>query len=173
MINHYNRYQVGLTLNDLFPVINGKCACGCGQSLLGKRKKWSSDTCRDNSFIEFAIIKGDTSVIRKKLNLRDKGACCECGVITNSWHADHIIPVFNGGGGLGLENYQTLCINCHKEKTYKESQRNAISSHADSILLKRWAVADGQYCVELLNKSIDTQSLLDTISPVSANASCV
>lgn len=26
MINHFNRYQVGLTLNNLYPTINGKYA---------------------------------------------------------------------------------------------------------------------------------------------------
>jgi len=35
----------------------------------------------------------------------------------NWWEADHIIPVVNGGGCCGLDNYQTLCIRCHKEDT--------------------------------------------------------
>jgi 5-methylcytosine-specific restriction protein A len=30
------------------------------------------------------------------------------------WDADHIIPVKNGGGECGLDNYRTLCIKCHK-----------------------------------------------------------
>ena len=33
------------------------------------------------------------------------------------WHADHIIPVSKGGGESGLENFQTLCIKCHKLKS--------------------------------------------------------
>lgn len=33
------------------------------------------------------------------------------------WHMDHIIPVFKGGGECGLDNYQTHCVSCHKEKT--------------------------------------------------------
>lgn len=33
------------------------------------------------------------------------------------WHADHIVPVENGGGLCGLSNIQTLCVRCHKLKT--------------------------------------------------------
>ena len=35
------------------------------------------------------------------------------------WDADHIIAVKDGGGCCGLDNYQTLCISCHKNKTFK------------------------------------------------------
>lgn len=34
------------------------------------------------------------------------------------WEADHIIPVKKGGAKLGLSNLQTLCIRCHKLKTF-------------------------------------------------------
>lgn len=33
------------------------------------------------------------------------------------WEADHIIPVCEGGGCCGLENYQTLCLKCHKAES--------------------------------------------------------
>ena len=35
------------------------------------------------------------------------------------WDADHILEVVNGGGLCGIENYQTLCVPCHKAKTAK------------------------------------------------------
>ncbi|XP_042463394.1 DNA annealing helicase and endonuclease ZRANB3-like isoform X2 [Zingiber officinale] len=35
----------------------------------------------------------------------------------NAWHADHIIPVFKGGGECQLENMRTLCVACHLEVT--------------------------------------------------------
>jgi 5-methylcytosine-specific restriction protein A len=38
------------------------------------------------------------------------------------WNADHILEVVNGGGECGLENYQTLCIPCHKAKTRQMHQ---------------------------------------------------
>jgi hypothetical protein len=34
------------------------------------------------------------------------------------WDADHIVPVEQGGGECGLENYRTLCICCHKCVTW-------------------------------------------------------
>lgn len=33
------------------------------------------------------------------------------------WDADHIRAVVDGGGECGLENMQTLCVWCHREKT--------------------------------------------------------
>lgn len=35
------------------------------------------------------------------------------------WHADHIKPVFLGGGQCGLDNIRTLCVSCHKSVTKK------------------------------------------------------
>lgn len=35
----------------------------------------------------------------------------------NVWHADHIIPVYKGGGECTLENMRTLCVACHYEVT--------------------------------------------------------
>ena len=39
------------------------------------------------------------------------------------WEADHIDPVFKGGGQCGLENIQTLCIKCHKIKSKGERKK--------------------------------------------------
>ena len=36
------------------------------------------------------------------------------------WDADHIIDVQHGGGSCGLENIRTLCIQCHKKKTFEK-----------------------------------------------------
>ena len=41
------------------------------------------------------------------------------------WEADHIIPVSEGGGGCGLENYRTLCLPCHKKETADLAARTA------------------------------------------------
>ncbi|KAK9075476.1 hypothetical protein SSX86_003800 [Deinandra increscens subsp. villosa] len=35
----------------------------------------------------------------------------------NAWHADHIVPVYRGGGECRLENMRTLCIACHAQVT--------------------------------------------------------
>ncbi|GAV68280.1 SNF2_N domain-containing protein/Helicase_C domain-containing protein/HNH domain-containing protein [Cephalotus follicularis] len=35
----------------------------------------------------------------------------------NAWHADHIVPVYQGGGECRLENMRTLCVACHYDVT--------------------------------------------------------
>ncbi|EXC11027.1 Zinc finger Ran-binding domain-containing protein 3 [Morus notabilis] len=35
----------------------------------------------------------------------------------NAWHADHIVPVYKGGGECMLENMRTLCVACHYDVT--------------------------------------------------------
>jgi len=39
------------------------------------------------------------------------------------WDADHCVPVVEGGGESGLENYQTLCQPCHKAKTAAQRKK--------------------------------------------------
>lgn len=41
------------------------------------------------------------------------------------WDADHVIPVAEGGGQCGLENYVTLCYWCHQSKTKEQAARRA------------------------------------------------
>jgi len=131
-----NRYQKDLKLSDFFPPIEGFCACGCGNELTGRQKKWSSETCSENAYNIFSIYKGNSGMIRKALFKIDEGYRRSCGVLDENWEADHIHPVFMGGGYCGLENFQTLCIECHKEKSkiQIDLHRNAISSQEASSL---------------------------------------
>jgi hypothetical protein len=153
MINHFFRYQKGLTFNEIYPKIDGYCACGCGRILIKPSKKWFDSKCRKNAYINFSIIKGDNSIIRNYIYLRDMGACTRCGEITSTWQADHIKPVCLGGGGKGIDNFQTLCLHCHKQKTYSLSHHKAISSQAASILLIRNLYEVGQHCNDSLKTS--------------------
>lgn len=43
----------------------------------------------------------------------------------HTWEADHIIPVVEGGGECGLENYRTLCLPCHRKETAALARRRA------------------------------------------------
>lgn len=149
MINSYKRYQTGLTLSDLYPPIKGMCACGCGIELSKGRKKWFSNKCRDYAYVNFAIIKGDVSVIREYLFQVDEGGCRNCGAITEDWQADHIVPVVAGGSACNISNFQTLCLECHKEKTQRVSHHKAISSHAASTFFMRNLNAVGQHSIVL------------------------
>ena len=42
------------------------------------------------------------------------GACLE----GNAWHADHILPVYKGGGLCQIENLRTLCVPCHQARVW-------------------------------------------------------
>lgn len=117
-INTRVRYQKGLTMASLFPSReDGSCACGCGKKLMGQKKRWFNRDCMVDALIQFYIIKGDTSVIRDELFKRESGFCRECGVYDEKWQADHILSVSEGGGACTLDNFQTLCSDCHKAKT--------------------------------------------------------
>jgi len=44
------------------------------------------------------------------------------------WDADHIRAVAEGGGECGLENMQTLCLWCHRDKTAEMRRREPLAS---------------------------------------------
>ena len=58
MIDNFNRYQKHLKLMDLYPSIDGYCACGCGRILTKKQTRWASRECNDKVYEEFVILKG-------------------------------------------------------------------------------------------------------------------
>lgn len=43
---------------------------------------------------------------------------------SSQWDMDHVCEVRDGGGSCGLDNLQTLCIPCHKEKTRLRSTKS-------------------------------------------------
>lgn len=47
------------------------------------------------------------------------------------WEADHIVPVSEGGGCCGLDNYQTLCLRCHKAETAQLARKTALRRQAE------------------------------------------
>jgi len=119
MIDNFKRVQHGLKLIDLYPSQDGLCACGCGEKLTGRQKRWASELCSTLAYEQFAIIKGNTGIIRKHLFFKQSGFCQSCGVQTSNWEAHHIIPVHNGGGACDISNFNTLCAACHKQKHSK------------------------------------------------------
>ena len=172
MFDQFSRYQKGLTLKHLFPQnMEGVCACGCNKPLLGRRKRWASNECQQSSVDLFFVVKGDISQIRRLLFDRDNGVCSCCNENTDVWEADHILPVKYGGGACDLDNFQTLCKNCHSVKSRINqtlSHHIAISSQADSIypILRMNVFGDSTQVFP--KASIERHNLGSTISSSSA-----
>jgi 5-methylcytosine-specific restriction endonuclease McrA len=60
---------------------------------------------------------------RQAVLTRDAWACRSCGRICSDHkeaHADHIVPVSEGGERYDIGNGQTLCRSCHSRKTAGE-----------------------------------------------------
>ncbi len=110
-----------------------------------KRKHNCSPKC-----VEEWRFKTSPQIMRHRVFDRDQGICAECGHDTlkewmekysitkihaprGEWQADHIIPVIEGGGECGLENYRTLCIPCHQKVTKELAGRLAAKKAAEKL----------------------------------------
>ena len=115
---------------------NGRLACLlCTQDIIEKRR---STFCSRQCANDFRL-KTDASYVRFRVFDRDRGICggCQADVFAGTgrnprargtgdlWQADHIVPVIEGGGECGLDNYRTLCTACHKAETAKLAKRRA------------------------------------------------
>ena len=135
-IDPFNRIQNHLNMRTCYPKrTDGKCHCGCGKKLDGRRSRWATDECSDAAYWAMAVPAGHSSAIRFMLMLRDKGKCAGCGTQNRAhrwghWEADHILAVSEGGGGCGLEDFQTLCTDCHNGKTAAMRKRKAAADRA-------------------------------------------
>ena len=72
-------------------------------------------------------MKRDVSTRRKDdVFWRDSAICrlCNDELQELRWHCDHIVPLWNGGDN-SMENLQSLCANCHCEKTILEARDRA------------------------------------------------
>jgi len=88
----------------------GICAiCNIDTKKLAKQALLLEDKGREDFLLQNNIS------LKRKIWLRKHGG--------GLWDADHINPVKDGGGECGLDNYRTLCINCHKiitKSSYKK-----------------------------------------------------
>lgn len=93
---------------------------------------------RDDSSRPNAAARGYCSKAHRKWRqlvlTRDAWACRACGRICANHkeaHADHIVPVSQGGARFDLENGQTLCHSCHSRKTMTENARARTPPYGD------------------------------------------
>ena len=127
----------------------------CRGSVKPPRRTFCGDAC-----VHEWKIRSSPWYVRQQIKKRDKGICQLCGfnvvkahrewtrskppagdravrrawrAARPRWEADHIVPVADGGGECGLENYRLLCRPCHVSVTL--SWRAARSRAQDSSQL--------------------------------------
>lgn len=105
--------------------------------------KWCSDAC---ILAYLAVNNPHDRRVRVEVWKRDGGACRGCARVlrhveapaelwrryqwwnwppAERWDLDHVVPVAEGGGALGMGNLQVLCRTCHKAKTAEQAARRA------------------------------------------------
>lgn len=124
-INVHKRHQ-GLSMNVLFPKLEGVCACGCSSSVEsgeGWQRKWARYACQEFASDVLSIINNYFGRPAYYISLYYScRKCCECESVFEL-ELDHIVAVKQGGGGCWLSNYRWLCKNCHNDKTNKDFNR--------------------------------------------------
>jgi len=124
-------------------------AKGPKQGELDRRRRWHPDCVE-------VYNASDPREARRVVRKRDRGVCADCGIDTyvvrrevrgkgrtrklrergyvprrSLWELDHIVPLIDGGSHA-LENLQTLCTPCHKQKTAREARERAARSAMDA-----------------------------------------
>lgn len=107
-------------------------------------------------------LRSDPGYVREQVWKRDAGLCRLCGFDVGRaerrwarerppaanraarrrwrtarprWEADHIVPVAEGGGECGLENYRLLCRACHLTVTRHWRQTKSTSADLPSAVV--------------------------------------
>jgi 5-methylcytosine-specific restriction enzyme A len=73
-------------------------------------KRRDKGTCQ---LCGFNVVKAHREWTRSKPAAGDRAARKAWRAARPRWEADHIVPVADGGGECGLENYRLLCRACH------------------------------------------------------------
>lgn len=140
------RYVRFLSIRHLGERPAEKTCRWCWSPVSGARRSWCSDAC-----VDAYLIRSSAAAVTSRLRKRDNCVCAICkrdsiaivreryGSLRDgrphrhwgdpfqgsAWQADHIIPVVEGGGCCGLENYRTLCTGCHLDETAALRKRMA------------------------------------------------
>ena len=98
-----------------------RCHCGQRATQDGRCPRHRRTGWNQPSANTLQLTRAERARIRAQ-QLRDEPQCRACGN-QNNLHADHIIPVAEGGATDDPANLQTLCQPCHATKTAAEAAR--------------------------------------------------
>ena len=64
-----------------------------------------------------------SEALKKRVAASQQWRCKACDILLSAnFDVDHIVALHNGGSNE-VENLQALCLNCHRDKTFEDSQR--------------------------------------------------
>lgn len=124
--------KLNKSMDTLFPQVSKDSCRVCNEDVVDGRWSYCSERCRE---IATGVQKMFLwTVVREQILERDDHSCQKCGRSTDvTLHVDHITRIADGGHPLDETNLQTLCEDCHKEKTADE---NASRNPAPDITLE-------------------------------------
>lgn len=116
------------------PKPDGKHCIICGKDLPKFFRKYCSPECWYQWYHNLAPPRYWTE-IREKVLVRDNRTCQKCGkkeLKDEEADIDHIIAISLGGRMWDMDNLQTLCEECHIEKTRKDLEALAVQRGVES-----------------------------------------
>ena len=124
---HFGKRNGASLRRQLFELEKGVCQ-GCGLDCHGlfqalRCKKSSEKDWLLKELLGLAAARPSLRPLLDQLASRPSGLTLTEGLL---WQADHVLPVWQGGGTCGLDNLQTLCAACHSKKTQKEATLRAV-----------------------------------------------
>ena len=87
------------------------CCRQCGEEVPKGRRTFCGQGC-----IDLWLLDRNPGYNRQRVYKRDHGVCALCGVAKGRWEMDHTVPLAEGGENT-MENFRTLCVQCHKVVT--------------------------------------------------------